>query len=220
VALTRAQSLTVPLIFAGGVVPQLAEATLRLIIVVIPLWCVHRWHRSRRLDAEGIAPADRRDGRGRELLWLTAILYGIVAFALTLYPVAYLRRADSSSDPLNLIPFRGFLHCAREIPTQSFNITWFCSASILGNVALFVPLGLLVPLLSRTPKRVSEIVLLGFWVSLGIEVMQFVEHAFGLTRTPDVDDLILNVVGARLGAAIMWMCRRDMRRPVPAPATL
>lgn len=65
------------------------------------------------------------------------------------------------------------------------------------NVVLFAPLGLLVPLLS--PKRLAlwKIALLGFAVSLVIELSQLVN-----LRATDVDDLIMNTFGAIVGCVV------------------
>ena len=64
---------------------------------------------------------------------------------------------------------------------------------LVGNVLLFLPLGLLMPVLWRR-ERLRDALLAGLALSLGIEVVQLV-----LGRFLDVQDLLLNVLGAGLG---------------------
>ena len=83
--------------------------------------------------------------------------------------------------------------------------TWTVTlAQIAGNVALFVPLGWLLPMTwayLRSPRR---IVLVGAACSLLIEVAQVAIPG----RTPAVDDILLNTLGALLGA-VMFLAPRN-----------
>ena len=62
------------------------------------------------------------------------------------------------------------------------------------NVLLFVPLGLLLPLLWREFRRFSRVTLSGLLLSLGIEILQVFTF-----RYTDVNDLLTNTIGAALG---------------------
>jgi hypothetical protein len=73
---------------------------------------------------------------------------------------------------------------------------------VLGNVALFVPLGLFLHLALR--RSVAVTVLLGALASLGVEILQLPIWS----RSSDVDDLILNTAGAAAGAALAWLVLR------------
>lgn len=73
---------------------------------------------------------------------------------------------------------------------------------VLGNVALFVPLGLFLHLALR--RSVGLTVLLGALVSLGVEILQLPIWS----RSSDVDDVILNTAGAAVGAAVAWLVLR------------
>lgn len=68
---------------------------------------------------------------------------------------------------------------------------------IVGNLVMFVPLGVLVPLFWNGWRRPSRAIGLGVCMSLFIEVNQLFNH-----RATSVDDLILNT----LGAAVGWLC--------------
>lgn len=67
--------------------------------------------------------------------------------------------------------------------------------NLAGNLIVFVPLGLLLPLISEDFRRFSDVLLYVFTFSLGIEVFQLFS-AFGAF---DVDDILLNCLGASVG---------------------
>lgn len=96
-------------------------------------------------------------------------------------------------------------HHLREIQLVPFNdfiapSSWFGPLfNVVGNVVLFVPLGLIAYQLLRDVRRT---VALGLGISLTIEVLQFV-FALGIS---DTDDLILNTFGALVGAVVAkWL---------------
>ncbi len=66
------------------------------------------------------------------------------------------------------------------------------------NILLFVPLGVLVPLLWKEFRSLKRMAILGGALSLFIEVMQLFTF-----RATDVDDLIMNTLGAVLGYLLM-----------------
>lgn len=103
----------------------------------------------------------------------------------------------------------------RLVPLQSIAYFWHrggqpLAVNIVGNLAAFVPLGLLLPAL-RGPSVVTTLghaALAGGGVSLAIEAIQYM----GGRRVADVDDVILNLAGAVLGyvgfRAWAWGVRR------------
>ena len=67
--------------------------------------------------------------------------------------------------------------------------------NLAGNLVVFMPLGFLLPLMSDELKKFSDVLLNVFTFVLGIEVFQLFS-AFGAF---DVDDILLNCVGASIG---------------------
>lgn len=67
--------------------------------------------------------------------------------------------------------------------------------NLAGNLFVFVPLGFLLPLTSEDMQRFSEVFINVFTFVLGIEVFQLFS-AFGAF---DVDDILLNCLGAAIG---------------------
>ncbi len=72
--------------------------------------------------------------------------------------------------------------------------------SFILNIFLFIPLGFLCPLISKTFERARNTLFIGFGLSLFIEMIQL----FTLYRATDIDDLLTNVTGTMLG----YLCFR------------
>ena len=88
----------------------------------------------------------------------------------------------------------------------SFSVTEF-----LANIALFVPFGILVGLLSRL--RPWTVVGLGLATSAVIELAQLL---FLPDRVSDVRDLVANTLGTAVGVAVLLAVRARRREPVAA----
>ncbi len=110
-----------------------------------------------------------------------------------------LTTAGGSSPGVNLVPFAG-------IGEQLDNVNReLAIANIVGNILMFVPLGLLVvPALGLSFRRASAACLL---FSLGIEITQLL-----LGRSADIDDLMLNGAGGVAGAAVACVIRKHFDR--------
>lgn len=66
----------------------------------------------------------------------------------------------------------------------------------VGNIMMFVPFGVLAPLLYKPARNFFGIIGLGFVCSLTIELTQAI---FTTGRTATVDDLFFNTIGAVIG---------------------
>ena len=78
----------------------------------------------------------------------------------------------------------------------------------LGNVLAFVPFGMILPMLTPKCRNFFHIVLLGVDFSLFVETIQLISKVGSF----DVDDLILNTLGAALGYLVYRLIRRYFRR--------
>jgi glycopeptide antibiotics resistance protein len=97
----------------------------------------------------------------------------------------------------NVVPFRSIaVFCARGGSDFLVNI--------VGNLAAFVPLGLLVPMSRRRPTSALGMLLLGASLSAAIEAAQFASG----NRVADADDVILNAAGTLAGYALFLAIRR------------
>jgi glycopeptide antibiotics resistance protein len=75
---------------------------------------------------------------------------------------------------------------------------WLIFKNIIGNIILFLPLGLLLPLIFRLFNSWRIMFVVGFGTSFLIEVLQY-EYA---KRIFDIDDILLNGLGAMTGLFI------------------
>ena len=64
-----------------------------------------------------------------------------------------------------------------------------------------MPLGFLLPLVSRRFLTFKRVLLFALFLSLSVESIQFVLRFFGNPRAVDIDDVILNTLGAGVGFA-------------------
>ena len=79
--------------------------------------------------------------------------------------------------------------------------------NIMGNIILFVPIGLGVPLLWSVSGRLTLVI--GFLSSLFIELCQLL-----MLRGTDVDDLILNTLGVLLGVLLYKLLQRHCAKAI------
>lgn len=120
-------------------------------------------------------------GRGNLRLFpgFLVCLYLSAVFSLTGMPSLAYWRYLSFDVNLNLVPFVG-------IPAD------FKNAAL--NVALFVPLGFLLPLLWRGFRKMGAAALFGCGLSVTIEALQMFSG-----RATDINDLITNGLGTVIG---------------------
>ncbi len=80
--------------------------------------------------------------------------------------------------------------------------------NIFGNVVGFVPFGYILPVMDRRFQSVLLVTVNGFSLSLCVETVQLVFRVGCF----DVDDLVLNTLGAFLGYVLFWACNEIRRR--------
>jgi glycopeptide antibiotics resistance protein len=91
----------------------------------------------------------------------------------------------------------------------------FCGYNAKGNILLFFPLGLLIPLV--WPRlRFWRGVQIAIALSLTIEIVQLISRAWGSYRAADINDVLLNCFGACLGMALVFLLRSLVGASRPA----
>ena len=125
------------------------------------------------------------------------VLYLCEMFDVVGIPAAQYIRWEPN---LSLIPFSDETH-------------WLGVQRVL-NAVMFAPLGFLLPVLWRGCRKWSVTTLAGFLLSLTIEVLQM--FCF---RATDVDDLLMNTLGAFLGYCLAWFFFHKKWAREPAPGT-
>ena len=143
----------------------------------------------------------------REIVKFGFVLYIIALIGVTLFPIriGYGRQAITMINMgINYIPFKSIIYDIRQIGIGSFSVRFqikLLIMNVLGNLILLMPIGFIVPVLWKKVNSLKDIVIVGFLVSLSIELLQLLENflSIGFFRVVDVDDLILNVLGAVFG---------------------
>jgi glycopeptide antibiotics resistance protein len=166
--------------------------------IAVPCWIAFRLYRARKpghvlsLSSEGL------------LLIVVIYLSGLTA--ATLLPNHNPRLLKTDTTRIELRPNRTTVTCARgAFPTNS-TARAFCLYNARGNILLFFPLGILLPLVWRR---------LSFWkcmqialaLSISIEILQYVSRMWGSFRSADINDVILNLSGAFLGLLLVSLLR-------------
>jgi len=77
----------------------------------------------------------------------------------------------------------------------------------LGNIAGFIPLGILLPLLFRKLRTAFRTVALIFLISLAFETAQLIL----ILGVFDVDDLLLNTLGGAIGYLLFVLLRKTIQ---------
>ncbi|KMN39383.1 MULTISPECIES: VanZ family protein [Lysinibacillus] len=141
--------------------------------------------------------------------WILFSIYSFMAFYKLVIDrlvdvVVILLRGDYSIGDLGLFDYSSWRLTTNFIPfetilryinySQYFN--WeIIIVNLLGNLLIFTPMGFLLPLLSKKFRKAWVIICLGFISSLAVETVQFIFTV----GSADIDDLILNTIGAWLG---------------------
>ncbi|SFS53959.1 VanZ family protein [Marininema halotolerans] len=146
-----------------------------------------------------LTPWGKRHSIERHFLHMAFILYLMAVIALTFFPIPLDRSGSSYNISRNSwIPFQSTWILLRYAkPMVAFT-------QIIGNLSLFLPFGLMLPLLHPKWNRLLRIFLLSFGVAFSIELLQFAVTLFAQTnyRSFDVDDIGMNVIGALIGALL------------------
>ncbi|WP_035289346.1 VanZ family protein [Clostridium sp. KNHs214] len=139
----------------------------------------------------------------------TIFLYGVfICYILLLIKILLLSRISHLEHrSINLIPFYSIM---QYISGSTANLKKFAFSNLVGNIVIFIPLGVYLPLLKKD-KRVITNLLFIFIVSLFVEIIQGV---LGMGAS-DIDDIILNCLGGWagiLGYKFLLLLLRDEKK--------
>ncbi len=175
-----------------------------------------------------VALSYRRRGRltpGRAVMWAGALVYFWAIWAFTLLPLPDRHAFTCAGRNLNLLLMRSdaLEAVARHGGVVPGLLGDVVILQIALNVVLFLPFGFFLRTLAG--RGVLSATLLGFGLSLFIEVTQLT-GVWGIYpcayRVFDVDDLLLNTVGALLGSLCALMVpgtREEIDPAAPRPVT-
>lgn len=136
-----------------------------------------------------------RRRNGRPLPTKPQLLLGLLLFLWLAGVLGVTLLLPRVGGPPNFTPFRAWWNAW----IRDSSMLW---SSLILNILLFLPLGVLLPLCFRRVRRGLPTVGTGFLLSLVIELLQYVTHRGFL----DVDDLMLNTLGTFLGWCLFALC--------------
>lgn len=139
----------------------------------------------------------------QRIRWLGRILF-IIYILLLIYFLffaeSYGRTAFFEEEyHYNLVPFREILRFWRYREIVGF---WASFLNLAGNIIGFMPFGFILPVMHRNMRRGWLVVPLGFLLSFCVELIQLVFKVGCF----DVDDMILNTLGALTGYWAFLIC--------------
>lgn len=166
-----------------------------MLIFISILWCLVRVIfaiRNKRIDWK------------RELQLLLVYICFIVVARFTFFPFS---KVNGEIQPLifdmaKVFPFKinllPLMHLF-DYPALSDILK-----NVIGNVAMFVPIGVIYPIVYKELDSHKKVIFAGVGLSLCIEILQLPYY----DRVSDIDDLLLNSLGFVMGYMIYLLIKR------------
>ncbi len=132
------------------------------------------------------------------LLWCSFLIYLIFAAKILIFRNSgpYYHN-ESVWNNINFVPFKSIWMYLTSIEHLNLSIILM---NLLGNIFLFLPLGVFSSLLFKKMNSIKKVTLFTLCTSLLVEVIQLINH----NGQSDVDDVILNTLGGSIGASIYF----------------
>lgn len=173
--------------------------------IALPLWGLMRILYIRFIVKE-------KTNKMREFLLCVFVLFQAGLFVLVFQDGIYYGEGTSgllaglgrlhSGSGINLSPFKtmnGFIN-------SGFNAGFLIN--IIGNIAMFIPLGFFLPLLWKRWQKGWKMAIVSLIIPLVIETTQLF-----IGRSVDIDDVILNAIGIVFGYG-MWRLSEHLNRSI------
>ena len=157
-------------------------------IVYRSFWIVYQQHKKSAVKLK------------REILLFLLVAYIGSVVAVTIVPASIAGFNDPNAMRLNVLPIINTIKEYRQsLSEPNGTATRAALENITGNLMLFIPMGIFLPLLFKNIDSLKKVLIICLCCSISIEMTQFFLRAFGTFRTADIDDLILNTVSGILG---------------------
>jgi glycopeptide antibiotics resistance protein len=168
--------------------------------LLVPIWVAVR------LVAFRLGRARGSLSLKREVILNVFFIYVLCLIGVTLFPLEISFNKNCTWISVNVIPI---VDTIKEIVTTTNDTNMhndmirFWIKNIGGNLILLLPLGIIVPILWSKFNSAVKTTTFAFCLSLSIEALQLVSFYIGNTgRDFDVDDILLNTIGAYIGYII------------------
>ena len=131
-----------------------------------------------------------KDNRQNNLTRILFAVYFIILVWILLFKMSFSIDELYKNRSINIIPFMGSVIVNGRIYISE----------IINNIVVFIPVGIYVCMLKKDWPILKKISV-GFFISLGIEILQFV-LSIGAT---DITDLIGNTFGGIVGILVFYL---------------
>lgn len=172
-----------------------------LFTFLIPIWIVIR--------GISVLLKNRTENRfslKREVIINVFFIYVLCLIGITLFPLMINIHRDYNWISVNLIPVMSTIKEVTNItnnPNMHSYMVKFWIKNIGGNLLLLLPIGVIMPALRSKFNSLFKTTFFAFFVSLSIEILQLLSGYIGnVGRAFDIDDILLNTVGAAIGFII------------------
>jgi len=115
-------------------------------------------------------------------------------------------------DPANAFPFR--INLVPFVSLMDYPVFREALLNLIGNTAMFIPIGVIWPLVYRDLNTHGKVIAAGVGLSLCIEILQLPFF----DRVSDIDDLILNSLGFLMGYGLYLLVKALIRLFKKSPA--
>lgn len=149
----------------------------------------------------------------------TCISFLFVVYLLALIKLVLIKQPGELKthfiDEYNLALLKTNISGGNYIPfsTVKYYITGtdkskYSKENLFGNIALFLPCGIFLPLLFGKMRHFQNLLFTSFLISLSFEFVQLIT----VLGTFDVDDIILNVFGTAIGYTLYKLLAASLSR--------
>lgn len=144
----------------------------------------------------------------REVQLLLVYICLVVVVRLTFFPFS---KVGGKVQPLlfdaaNILPFR--LNFVPFVNLMDYEVRREALLNVIGNSFLFLPMGIVFPIVYRKLNTHWKVIAAGVGTSLSIEILQLLFF----DRVTDIDDLILNSAGYLLGYGIYLLIQKVKKK--------
>ena len=144
----------------------------------------------------------------REVQLVLVYICIVVVARFTFFPFS---KVDGNIQPLmfdmaNALNFR--INLVPLVYLMDYEIRREALINLIGNTAMFIPLGIVWPICFRQLNTHRKVIIAGVGCSLLIEILQLPFY----DRVSDIDDLILNSLGFLMGYGIYLLVKRVKKK--------
>jgi glycopeptide antibiotics resistance protein len=177
---------------------QFISPVLALIAISMLMWILFWMVFSNAKKREGVIISFQA-----EITFFVFYIYIIAVMSLTIIPLPFARFEEPGESGINLTPVINIIKAILEGLSPREDLSEHSFQNLAGNIILFIPLGIFLPLLSVRYRSIYKVVITAALCSALIESVQLILRQFQIYRTVDIDDIILNTIGAATGFVLV-----------------